>query len=379
MPVLPKLFANKKITLTLILISLTALCIVNITLVWASGDSWASKAPMNKARGYMGVAVVNGRMYAIGGDNGPDVGNVSPGTGRTRNVVSTNEEYNPATDTWALKASMPTPRAGFGVAVYKDKIYCIGGWTYTNEYLNTGVNEVYDTATDTWEIKASMSTTNALLTANVVNGRIHVVPLYDNSVHEVYDPATDSWTTKMPPPHKITSFVSAVVDDKIYFIGRRTDSSGEWTGGSFIQIYDPENDSWRFGASSPADEMTATAGASSDVNSLKRIYFFEETATHIYTPASDSWASGKPMLTARLIARAAAINDKFYVVGGRTGQHGVITWMEPTAVNEQYTPIGYGTQLQPELVYAAAAGAAAITIIVITAVALKKRHKKNTS
>jgi hypothetical protein len=45
-------------------------------------------------------------------------------------------------------------------------------------------------------------------------------------------------------------------------------------------------------------------------------------------------------------------------------------------VNEQYTPSLYGTQLQPELVYAAA-GAVAITIIAVTALALKKRHKQD--
>jgi len=85
------------------------------------------------------------------------------------------------------------------------------------------------------------------------------------------------------------------------------------------------------------------------------------------------------MPTARLIASVAVINDTFYVVGGRSGQHGVITIMSPSAVNEQYTPIGYGSQSQPELVYAAAAGVAAITALTITAIVLRKWRRKNAS
>lgn len=38
-------------------------------------NSWASKAPMQEARAHLGVAVVNGKIYAIGGDAGEISGN----------------------------------------------------------------------------------------------------------------------------------------------------------------------------------------------------------------------------------------------------------------------------------------------------------------
>ena len=41
--------------------------------------------------------------------------------------INATEAYNPGTDTWTLKAPMPTSRDGFGIAVYQNKIYCIGG------------------------------------------------------------------------------------------------------------------------------------------------------------------------------------------------------------------------------------------------------------
>lgn len=353
---------SKNVALLLILVLLASCTIIVQPLRASSENIWASKVPMHEARGYMGVAAVNGRMYVIGGDAGSEIGNVMTGTGMTYHVVNTTEEYDPDLDAWIFKAPMPTARALFGIAVYQNKVYCIGGYNgtvryigphdydYKIEYFDVGVNEVYDPATNTWETKAAMPTPRYSAAANVVNGKIYLIGGHTMTdlqitlnVNEVYDPATDSWATKTPPPYKITSFASAVVDKKIYFIGRRNDSSEAWVGDPFIQIYDTANDSWSVGTSSLTSGFSATASATSGVNAPKRIYFFEETATYIYDPASNSWTSGTSMPTARLCATAAVINDKFYVVGGRTGQHGYITRMEPSAVNEQYTPIGYGT------------------------------------
>ena len=84
---------------------------------------------MHFTRANIGVAVVNGQIYAIGGDNGTEIGNVSPGTSMTMNVVNVNEAYNPSSDTWVSAAPMPTARALFGTAVYQNKIYCIGGYS----------------------------------------------------------------------------------------------------------------------------------------------------------------------------------------------------------------------------------------------------------
>ena len=69
----------------------------------------------------------------------------------------------------------------------------------------TNVNEVYDPTTDTWETKESMPTPRSDLRANVVNGKIYLIGGHDPNVHfkpgasthnEVYDPATDSWSKK---------------------------------------------------------------------------------------------------------------------------------------------------------------------------------------
>jgi N-acetylneuraminic acid mutarotase len=113
---------------------------------------------MHEARTNLGVAAVNKKIYAVGGVIEP------PSRGQ---CVGTNEEYVPGTDTWAFKKSMPTPRASFGIAVYQNRIYCIGGYrgVDNSKYVLSAANEVYDPATDTWETKASMPTQRSFLTA----------------------------------------------------------------------------------------------------------------------------------------------------------------------------------------------------------------------
>jgi len=170
-------------------------------------NTWASKAPMQVSRGDFGVAVVNGKIYAIGG-----VGSLQ--------YLSTNEEYDPVTDTWTFKEPMPTPRAYFGIAVYQNRIYVIGGtaeWG-ANGLSPTGANVVYDPATDTWETKTPMPTPRIGVRANVVDGKIYLIGGKSNAT-EVYDPATDSWTTKADILTPRVMGSACVFDKRIYFMG----------------------------------------------------------------------------------------------------------------------------------------------------------------
>ena len=125
---------ERRAVLILLLVLCSLLVALPITeIVRAAEDSLVSKAPMQEARIGLGVAVVNGKIYAIGG--------VGTGGG-TGGFCVFNEEYDPATDTWTFKASMPTPRSAFGIAVYQDRIYCIGGYTIVGLVgAKTDVNE----------------------------------------------------------------------------------------------------------------------------------------------------------------------------------------------------------------------------------------------
>lgn len=53
---------------------------------------------MTTARFYLASSTVSSKIYCIGG------------TSTGSNYLQTNEEYNPATDTWSSKANMTTAR-----------------------------------------------------------------------------------------------------------------------------------------------------------------------------------------------------------------------------------------------------------------------------
>ena len=176
------------------LITFLVLCSLIISLpsiaaVRAVEDFWTTLEPMPTARAGIGVAVVDGKIYAIGG---------------SYDSLGETEEYDPATNTWTKKTSMPTPRMWVGIAVVENKIYAIGGdsGNWTSDITPTNVNEVYDPATDTWETLTPMPTKRMAVSANVVDGKIYVIgggqraPNTNFDVNEVYDIETDTWTTK---------------------------------------------------------------------------------------------------------------------------------------------------------------------------------------
>jgi N-acetylneuraminic acid mutarotase len=320
----------------LLLLFFTASCVIMAKPAFSSTDvadnTWVSKAPMHVARSNLGVAVVDGNIYAIGGLVGNGV------------VTVVNEVYDPETDTWSFRKPMPTARAYFATAVYQGKVYCIGG--------AGGANEVYDPATDTWENKTVMPTPRFALQANVVNGRIYLIGGVPDSsaggfssvtLNEAYDSLTDSWKTKTPMPHRTSSGASVTVDGKIYVIGGL---GPEHPGESLNQIYDPETDTWSLGATPPSGIGYGVAGATVGVNAPKRIYSVYD-GTQVYDPGNDSWTFGADLPTRREGFSVAVVDDTLYVIGGFKLSYPEVYSIDVVvtryAANEQYTPFGYGT------------------------------------
>jgi N-acetylneuraminic acid mutarotase len=306
-----------------------------------------------------GVAVVNGKLYAIGGGN-------------EDGQLNTNEEYDPATNTWTTKRPMPTSRGEFAIAVYQNKIYVIGGGGDFGLEEVTGINEAYDPSTDTWTTKTPMPTARQFLCANVVNGKIYLIggskPWMQGkapvpNVNEVYDPSTDSWTTKTPPPAQVENYASAVFDNKIFIIG------GTAVGyiSNLTQVYHPETDTWTSGTPIPTATWGAAAGATTGVAAPKRIYVIGGNPTfnlnQVYDPVTDTWTTGTPMPTNRYGLGIAVVNDMLYAIGGPGS--------DAMAKNERYIPFDFFGTVPPDTTppFPITWIAAATTIMAITAVA----------
>ena len=302
-------------------------------------SSWTSLTPMPTARGELGVAVVSGKIYAIGG--------ISGGL-----PLNTNEQYDPATNQWTDEAPLPTARSGFAIAVYNDKIYVIGG-TVSDGFV--GNNEVYDPATNSWETKASMPTPRSDFCANVVNDKIYLIggkkysgssPYFNETdVNEVYDPATNNWTTAAPIPTGVYGYASAVLDDKIHIVGgsRNPVLLGSGVFVNFHQVYDPQTGNWSLAAVLPSVVTYGAAAATTGVLAPSKLYFIGGSfsngvsdKTQVFSLDNNSWSAEASMPTPRAYLSVAVVNDILYAVGGFDGQN----WLNAI---EAYKPAGYGT------------------------------------
>jgi N-acetylneuraminic acid mutarotase len=174
-------------------------------------DSWSSGNPMPTARDWPGAAVVDGKIYVIGG-------------GRSSSNGRRVEMYDPATDTWTGMSPKPSSRYAMGVAVADGKIYTIGGAVVWSATATTTV-EMYDPATDTWSTKSPMPGPRYRLAAVTgPDGKIYAIggsngPNLVNKV-EAYDPITDTWSSAPYLPSPRWDLAAAVgPNSTIYAIG----------------------------------------------------------------------------------------------------------------------------------------------------------------
>jgi N-acetylneuraminic acid mutarotase len=165
---------------------------------------------MNTPRDSLGVGVVNGILYAVGGQFPDQV------------ALPTNEAYDPTTNTWSVKANMPTARYQFAVGVINNILYAVGGQNGSTLYATV---EAYDPTTDTWSTKAPMPTARNALAVVVVNGILYAIGGSNSvacggpcAVVESYNPTHNKWSTRGVPslPTATDLLAAGVVNTTIY-------------------------------------------------------------------------------------------------------------------------------------------------------------------
>jgi N-acetylneuraminic acid mutarotase len=340
---------SKSAALLLILVFLIALCLTVAKPVSSSAntaeDTWVEKAPMPTPRAGLGVVSVDDKIYAIGGAS------TAPYHNQAENLLSINEEYDPTTDTWTVKPSMPTPRAYFAIAAYQNKIYCIGGVVGSEKledsggithslFVYSGINEVYDTITETWETKASMPIDDARFQANVVDGKIYAI---GSQFTYVYDPTADSWTQKTPVPEKVYSYnwfvASATLANRIFVTGEFETGLLDYDDQRLF-MYNTLNDSWSESAQGTFDAGIGV-GVTVGVRAPARVYVLGLTnwgydqVNQAYDPQTGNWSSAMPNPLDQRDFGCVILNDVLYVVGGYVDSETV------TDANQAYLPIGF--------------------------------------
>ena len=271
-----------------------------------------AKAPAPTKRTEVVAAAVNGKIYVIGGFV------------RGLTVVSAAvEEYDPATDRWRERASLPSGVHHAGIAVVNGRLYIVGGFEHSLLTIWNPLTSVYeyDPRADSWSARKPMPTPRGALAVAVLDGKLHAVGGYtrdgNTGAHEVYDPATDTWTARAPLPTPRDHHTAAVVAGHLYAIGGRLNRQyGQNL--AVTESYDSPSDRW----ARKADLPTPRSGITSAVVG-ERIFVFGGEApsgtfheNEAYHPASDRWESYAPMPTARHGLGSAAVDSRIYVIAG---------------------------------------------------------------
>src|SRR5881296_2231464 len=158
-----------------------------------AAGKWSPLRPMLTARNHHGAALIDGRIYVVGGRVGSTFI-----IGLSTNV-STNEVYDVAKDTWSSVLGVPTARSGVGVAVLEGRMHVLGGEAYLNDLVGTfRTHEAYDPKSNSWQRLPPMPTPRHGLAVAEIGGRIYAVsganvaggggPHEGVQVNEAYDP-----------------------------------------------------------------------------------------------------------------------------------------------------------------------------------------------
>jgi len=181
-------------------------------------DRWSVKADMPTPRAFPGVAVANGRLYVVGGMKKGWFGSLA-----TRR----NEEYDPLADAWTRRRKMPAARRGFAAGGVNGEVYVVGGtrwWLFGRRA--TGRNDAYDPSTDGWYRRRSMPTPRAELGLGTVNNRLYAIGgrgVFEwMTTTEEYDPEHDRWVRRLPLPMPRRHLAVTSMHGKVYVIGGAT-------------------------------------------------------------------------------------------------------------------------------------------------------------
>lgn len=243
---------------------------------------WKMSQNMSHLRSRVGVAVMNSKLYAIGGYNGHE-------------RLSTVEVFDPESNEWTKVASMKYKRSAVGACSLDDStLYVCGGY---DGMSSLDIVESYDANKNEWKIVKSMFKSRSA--AGVVSFQGCVVALggHDglsifDSV-ECYNPDTNEWKLMPSMLTRRCRLGVATLNKKLYVCGG-------YDGSTFLQtaeVYDPQEQKWSFIARMNC--MRSRVALVANCGKLYAIGGYDGAANlktvEMYDPTEDTWTFVTPM------------------------------------------------------------------------------------
>lgn len=296
-----------------------------------AADRWDEIARMTVPRGASGVGVSGNLIYVAGGEAAQESGKAF-------------EVFDVSTRRWRLLPQLPEPRTHLAGGFANGKFYAIGGRTGRIETVQNDVFE-FDPATELWTRKASMPTARAGVATAVFEDRILVFggegpsgrPEQTYEQVEEYDPATDSWRALAPMPHPRHGFYAASSGDgRIYL-----PAGGPRAGGSFSNTHSL----FRLRPSLPPQFASSAVVSAADFRPM-------------LAPGSLVSVFGSRLSQGTAAAESLPLPQQLNAVRVTVdGQASALFFVSPSQVNLQL-PLGIGGDITLEIENAGVVGAA---------------------
>jgi hypothetical protein len=223
-------------------------------------------------------------------------------------VVKKFIRYNIPTNTWSTLPSFSRERTSFSMISLNNKIYIIGGdsnLTQFNNHFPVSYVEEYDISTNSWILKANMPTSRFFAIPNIIDNKVYIIGgatsfssqwnyVFNN---EVFDPSTNTWSQKAPIPTSFNAFYKGTVSNTSIYLRCYTDInqtilkvisynilSDAWTT---IQIPSNDFDSNPYGYSGGLDYLNDKLFSVFASQSLSTIFEYD-SISHSWNKKFDS-------------------------------------------------------------------------------------------
>ena len=279
---------------------------------------WQAAAPAPTARTEVTAAVLDGKIYVIGGFAPLRFGNLL-----RLSVSDAVEVYDPRRDLWQRTLSLPVPLHHAAAVTVGRRLFVIGGFKPGLASVWNPVATVFEylAGENRWVARKSMPTARGALAAVVHEGKIYAIGGFDGdhslATVEVYDPDRDGWAAFPPLNVPRDHLAAAVVDSKIYAIGGRIDLNFHRNLG-VNEVFDPSVGRWREAAPLPTPRSGIAAGVLQGMILVvggegSQGTFAENEA---YWPKTDTWITLPPLPTPRHGLAAAVVGGRLYTLCG---------------------------------------------------------------
>jgi len=147
----------------------------------------ANRAALPKGLNHIAIVALGGKLYTFGGFER-----------QNRDAVPDANVYDPATDTWAPIAPVPTKRGSIAAAALDGKIHLVGG----RDEHSVGTHDVYDASTDRYASAAPLPIGRDHLGLVAYAGSLYAIAGriddfdHNSSYVDVYDPAAERWAPR---------------------------------------------------------------------------------------------------------------------------------------------------------------------------------------